>query len=518
MTSKQSMSTTTAILINAIDDVKYNSIDSSSADKGSNSSTSSSSNRYNTGIFCMLCDSNKWSMSTISNTCNALLGVSIFTVPWGFSQAGLLGGVIVLAFVASISYGTATLMLSVQRELFLKTRSIRSYPEIASIILGSNWSIIVKYATVVSCIGGNVGYVIFLGQIFEQVCGLSFTSAVLILTIPLVFLSWIRSFKDMAVFTLFGNIAVCISILAIIIDAYEKSIGNSINSDHISAPLINYHSAFNMLGPSTFLFTIHYCILSMGSESLRDEYRSYHPLTTVSGNNQPPYIAALSENGISNTFMRSLGLSYIISTSLIVLLGGYAYYFYRYADYVYDINGNLESGCDDVVCQNVILNLSSGTIKNTVECSLIVAITFSYVIILAPAREHIESFVMKCIHPSSSECDVMTRNITRTGIVLATSYIAIVAPYFGTVLGMIGGLTDTLQSFVLPPLIYLHLNVGSSSGSSYNKIFVLVNRIVLLFGFCTMTFTFSKLCEAVYSYVSASATTTVSVAAQVMLT
>lgn len=34
---------------------------------------------------------------------------------------------------------------------------------------------------------------------------------------------------------------------------------------------------------------------------------------------------------------------------------------------------------------------------------------------------------------------------------------AVLAPYFGTVLGAVGGLTDALQSFVLPPLIALKL-------------------------------------------------------------
>jgi amino acid permease len=43
-------------------------------------------------------------------------------------------------------------------------------------------------------------------------------------------------------------------------------------------------------------------------------------------------------------------------------------------------------------------------------------------------------------------------------MVIGTATVAIWAPYFGSVLGTVGGLTDALQSFVLPPLICLSIS------------------------------------------------------------
>lgn len=44
----------------------------------------------------------------------------------------------------------------------------------------------------------------------------------------------------------------------------------------------------------------------------------------------------------------------------------------------------------------------------------------------------------------------------RACLVLIIAAVAITTPYFGSVLGTIGGLTDALQAFVLPSLIFMN--------------------------------------------------------------
>ena len=51
--------------------------------------------------------------------------------------------------------------------------------------------------------------------------------------------------------------------------------------------------------------------------------------------------------------------------------------------------------------------------------------------------------------------DSIARNCLRGALVLLNLVVAVRAPYFGGVLGTVGGVTDALQSFVLPPLIYM---------------------------------------------------------------
>jgi amino acid permease len=416
--------------------------------------------------------STSWSLSTISNTCNALLGVSIFTMPWGFSQAGFIGGILILIVVGCVSYETARIMLLSQRELYKKSGAIKSYPEIAAEILGEKWSIIVKFATIISCIGGNVGYIIFLGQITAQVFSCTFNTAVIGLSMPLILLSWIRSFKEMTLFTLLGVIAIGVSIFAIIYDSIMKTTHES-SIQAFSIPLFLPGTIFNMLGPATFLFTIHYCILAMGEEVLRDEA---HSSTTINNQNY-------------SIFSRSLALSYFISTLCIGLLGILAFYFFRSSTYVLTITGSIESGCEDRVCQNVILNLSDGPIKYVVEISLIISIIFSYIIILAPAREHVENSVLRFLNPPANSWYIIcSKNAIRTLLVVMTSVIGIAAPYFGSVLGTIGGLTDSLQSFVLPCLIYISMKQAHLSSSS-----LLLYRFILTWGMCNIVITAGKL-------------------------
>jgi amino acid permease len=67
----------------------------------------------------------------------------------------------------------------------------------------------------------------------------------------------------------------------------------------------------------------------------------------------------------------------------------------------------------------------------------------------------------------------------RALIVIGTALVAIHTPYFGSVLGTVGGFTDAMQSFVIPPLIFLKLNEGKPFVSSARRWFF---RIVFAWG------------------------------------
>jgi hypothetical protein len=89
-----------------------------------------------------------------------------FYFSWAFSRAGVLGGSVALFVVAFVAYETARVLLMAQRSIFQRTGLILSYPEIASTIFEDDrWASFVRTATIVSCIGGCCGYMIFLGQV-----------------------------------------------------------------------------------------------------------------------------------------------------------------------------------------------------------------------------------------------------------------------------------------------------------------------------------------------------------------
>jgi amino acid permease len=90
---------------------------------------------------------------------------------------------------------------------------------------------------------------------------------------------------------------------------------------------------------------------------------------------------------------------------------------------------------------------------------------------------------------------MVTQNIIRALLVITTALVAILAPYFGEVLGTVGGLTDALQSFCLPPLICMNMGYrGHMKLSGYRKAFY---RFVILWGIGTICHTITILVKAI---------------------
>ena len=110
------------------------------------------------------------------NIVNALLGVSIFAMPWGFLMSGLLGGFFILFFVGYLSYDTAKILLDAQRTLYYRSGKVFGYPEIAACALGESFGTVIKIATCISCLGGCTGYLIFLGEVCGQLFAISFST------------------------------------------------------------------------------------------------------------------------------------------------------------------------------------------------------------------------------------------------------------------------------------------------------------------------------------------------------
>jgi len=461
-------------------------------------------------------------ISVFCNTINSLLGVSIFAVPWGFSQAGTIGGCLIVFTVAPLCFETTRALLFAQKTLYLQTGEVKSYPEIAASILGTEFGALVKGATATSCLGGCVGYLIFLGEVCGILFDIRFELAIALATFPLVLLSWVRSFRELSALTLVGVFAMIASCGVILIDGLSALRRN----DHpdIKVQLINASTGLDFLGPATFMFTIHYICLSMGAEYLvnQDAIRKIEIAALASASSpcsnsttasaiedyadSPPVSPSAhtpsslaSSSSVSSTssssslpldtsppgILRPLAWSYLLASCVVCFMGTICYYMYKAVDFVEDDEGFLMPGCDARVCQNIILNTSPGPMRTFVGFSLSFSIVFSYILLLVPAREHIELAVMSRIDLCSSEWAVCaTKNALRSGLVFFTAMIAIAAPYFGSVLGAVGGITDAFQSFVVPSLIILQLM--RDRHTQFEKAFYIA---VILWGSATMLFT-----------------------------
>ena len=256
---------------------------------------------------------NRDRLTIVANTLNALLGVALFAMPWGFQQSGIIGGTLVLFSVALLSFETARILLVSQKIYFQHTGEVKGYPEIASAALGPVWHYVIQFTTVISCLGGCTGYIIFFGQTLGQAFSLPAETVILIATIPLILLSWIRSFHELTVVTAFGVVALILSVIILLID------GSSSLTNMENTPLVETHTILNFVGSATFLFTIHYCVLSIGAEWLRNK----------------PWLgqdSAGMDSAGSSAFVRlekSIAASYFLAFIVIFIVGSGGYVMYR---------------------------------------------------------------------------------------------------------------------------------------------------------------------------------------------
>lgn len=250
-------------------------------------------------------------VTIVANTLNALLGVALFAMPWGFQQSGVLGGSLVVIVVAALSFETARILLVAQKVYFQQTGEVKGYPEIASTALGPMWHYVVQVTTVISCLGGCTGYIIFFGQTLGQAFALPAETVILFATIPLILLSWIRSFHELTFVTVFGVFALLSSVVILLIDGSEQMV------DVQTTPMVLEGTILNFVGSATFLFTIHYCVLSIGAENLRSK----------------PWLALSTEDeachGAFVSLEKSIAMSYALASVVIFIVGSFGYVMYR---------------------------------------------------------------------------------------------------------------------------------------------------------------------------------------------
>jgi hypothetical protein len=266
-------------------------------------------------------------ISIVANTINALLGVSLFAMPWGYEQSGIIGGTIVLVVVGFLSLDTARMLLYAQKYFYHRNGEVSGYPELAAATLGPIWFYIVRCATIISCLGGCTGYLIFFGETVGQALSMEASTVILISTIPLILLSWIRSFRELTVFTVGGVIALIIAVISILFDGSYQMPKNGFHQ----IPLFETTTLINFVGPATFLFTIHYFVLSLGAENLRmktsiiqhDDDETSHTTSAIDDDaHDLPYIH-------DSPLVFPISLSYTISVILIIITGGLGFIMYR---------------------------------------------------------------------------------------------------------------------------------------------------------------------------------------------
>ena len=208
-----------------------------------------------------------------ANLLATLCGVSIFAVPWGFSLAGSLGGTIVVVFISYICYETIRILLIVQADLYTTTGIVASYPTLVATYLGESWEPVVKIATITSCIGGCIGYLIFLGEISGRVFHMTHTITIICAVVPLTYLCWLRNYSELEKYISMSCVLFVVILIYILYDGASHPNAQEFQSlppaEQVPPLFTSFSSFCKFLGPATFMDCVHYMILSMSEEALR---------------------------------------------------------------------------------------------------------------------------------------------------------------------------------------------------------------------------------------------------------
>jgi len=345
---------------------------------------------------------------TSLNLIKCIVGAGCFILPSAFKSAGLWAGLISLLILAWLS--VYTMKLLAQSELdFVKDNPQRterpSYVTIGRATHGPVIGAAIWIGIVCTILGVCGVYLdIISGEISDMIDKkLTQKEMMLILTPPLIFLSWIRTMKHFAFTSLLGDIAVTMGIVTVLIYGAVKS--NDIESPSTFS-FIHIHTYSKFFGQCVFLFAVHAVILPL-SQSMEEPTK----------------------------FPTVANWSFVAVTFINATFGFVGYVLY----------GN---GVKGLVIDNV-----KGPVGTVVKLLLCVDLFFTVPIVLTAPRQLMEKAIFARI---GNKHRYWKENIIRTCTVLVFLGLALAVPSVGDLANLVGCVVGPFLGFIMPTLFYLH--------------------------------------------------------------
>ena len=360
---------------------------------------------------------------TLSNICKCFAGAASFELPWAFKQAGaVLAGISLILLAIMTNYTLKWLaMCGHYHPRIVKP----TYPEIAQHAFGKIGFIIAWFGILAMTIGVCGSYLVFIGSEMSKLLKgafpndnfviNTFTSSVctLLTAIPIIFLSWMRSYRFLVPTSQLGLVALIFALIVTMYDAGSEFNTNTIKNE-IRIYDIKHFPLF--LGNAAFLYLISSVILPVEQGMRkRPRYRVTHG-----------YIVALN-------------WAMVIVTVLNII----------FAEFSYLSFGNN-------VCGNVIDNLDHGWLKSIVAILLCIDLFFTYALFLFPISESLEKTIFDENKFGQRKIEI-ERNIIRGILVFSTCGIALLVPNFQQLTGLTGAFGNNVLGLILPPLMYFKL-------------------------------------------------------------
>ncbi|XP_013789686.2 amino acid transporter AVT1J-like [Limulus polyphemus] len=103
------------------------------------------------------------------------------------------------------------------------------------------------------------------------------------------------------------------------------------------------------------------------------------------------------------------------------------------------------------VKSNILLSVTPGPIRTTIEVFLALHLFFAFLIVVNPTCQELEEMCHVPHRFSWKRC------LLRSAMMVAILFVAESVPHFGKILNLIGGSTITMMTFVFPPMFYMLL-------------------------------------------------------------
>ncbi|BDA43177.1 Lysine histidine transporter-like 1 [Coccomyxa sp. Obi] len=368
------------------------------------------------------------------HTVTAVVGVGVLSLPYAFSYLTWTGGIISLAVTTATSLYTGYLLAALHEDK--DGRRHNRYRDLGRAIFGEkwgNWAIAPFQWSVL--VGLAITYTATAGQSLQAVHSSTCNNAVyravgagrtdrncssalawwtIVFSFFELFLSQLKDFHSLWWVSLLGAaMSAMYSTLAFATSVAAGTDGASYGPrNESSASLVL--GAFNALGTIMFAFGGHAILLE------------------VQATMQTPPSALVS-------MMRGLAAAYtvVVVAYFPVASAGYAAF------------GNL-------VSPDVLLSVRKPAwLISLANFMVVIHLAASYQVFAQPIFETVEAWILAGKYRLATERPIVTRAVVRCSYVALTCFLAILIPFFGDLMGLVGSLGLMPLTFLLPPALWI---------------------------------------------------------------
>jgi len=357
---------------------------------------------------------------TVTNLTKCFVGAASFELPWAFMQAGLLGSIVGVTVLATLSsFSLRRLALSGQLALAAEESrggsnyaGVLTFPELGMIACGPWGKRAAWFGTIAMSLGTCGSYFVFISSTMHSVTSYSYDFWTFGVTLPVtIALSCLPSLKYLAPTSFLGVCALILSVLFVLIDGYSHNTAIGMILSLVSLPAVRVSTFPLFLGNVGFLFLISTAILP------------------IAQNMKTP-------SKFGDAFN---------SSALIVTIMNIAFGFMALA-----VFGDCVEEGEMCTQPNIIDNLYPGTLSTCVKVALSIDLVFTAVIFIVPLDVALEREFG--INPGESKSYLL-----RAAVPCAIAVVAKCIPFFSLLTGLSGGFGNNLLGFILPPIFYYRI-------------------------------------------------------------